>query len=416
METPDHSASNPRKPLSQAADASIRTLILSLYLPSLIHSVCRGVLLPVLPLFSLELGESYVSVGLIVAGEGVGALIGAVPAGKVLSRFGRKLTMLIGCGGTGFFTLSLAYVDSVPEAFSMCVLSGIGAGFFNIACHAYLAEAVAVQNRGKAISVYGGIYRLGLLAGPALGGRLAADGGLKAPFIFCGAAEGITLILVMLFVVRTHFGEPGSGSVGRGADHLLDHIRSNLGMYVPAAGGFLIFQGTRSARGILIPLIGAEVLGLDIQAVGYVVSMSNAVDLSLFFPAGLIMDNLGRKAAILPSFFIQSAGIAYLATIDGYSGLLAAAVLIGLGNGLGSGTMLTLSADLAPESRRGEFLGYWRLIGEGGRAGTQAMIGGVAAALSLSAAALVVAVLGLTGVALFARFVPETLTKEIDRS
>ena len=389
----------------------MRTLIVSLYLPTLIHSLSRGILLPVLPLFALELGDSYVSVGLIVAGEGVGALLGAVPAGKVLNRFGRKPTMLLGCGATGFFTLCLAFVESVPEAFSICVLSGVGGGFFNIGCHGYLAEAVLIQNRGKAIAAYGGVYRIGLLAGPALGGWLGANAGLRVPLVFCGAAEGVTLILVMLFVVRTHSGQAGFEAGRRVTGSLLEHVRLNLGRYIPVAGGVLIFQGTRSARGILIPLFGAEAVGLDIEAVGYVISITNAVDSSLFLPAGFLMDNFGRKAAILPSVFIQSVSIAFLGTVDGYSGFLTAAIFIGLGNGLGSGTMLTLSTDLAPDRLRGEFFGYWRVIGEGGRSGTQAMIGGVAAVLSLSAAALWVALLGLAALLLFACFVPETLTK-----
>ena len=78
---------------SQAAGGRIRSLILSLYLPSLIQALCHGVLLPVLPIFALELGASYGGVGLILAGEGFGTLLGALPAGKAVGRFRRKVTM-----------------------------------------------------------------------------------------------------------------------------------------------------------------------------------------------------------------------------------------------------------------------------------------------------------------------------------
>ena len=51
-----------------------------------------------------------------------------------------------------------------------------------------------------------------------------------------------------------------------------------------------------------------------------------------------------------------------------FAALLAATSLIGFGNGLGSGTMLTLGADLAPPKGEGmgAFLGLWRLIGDTG--------------------------------------------------
>ena len=49
--------------------------------------------------------------------------------------------------------------------------------------------------------------------------------------------------------------------------------------------------------------------------------------------------------------------------------LLAAAILTGIGNGFGSGIMMTLGADLAPKGSIGEFLGLWRLIGDIGSTG-----------------------------------------------
>lgn len=369
-----------------------------------------------MPLFALDLGASYGVVGLILAAEGFGTLIGAFPAGKAVGRFGRKVTMLLGSGCTGVFTLLLVWVETVQEAFLLQILSGFGVAFFYVSCHAYMAETVVVENRGKAIALYGGINRFGLLVGPALGGSIGAAIGIRAPFLLCATAYATTLLIVMLFVGRTHFRESGTPGAHRKTSETFSlHLRSHLGKYAPAAGGYLFFQGIRSARAILIPLIGAEALGLDVQAIGVIVSISMAVDLSLFYPAGLIMDNLGRKAAILPSFFIQLVGIALLATVNGFSGLLGAAVIIGLGNGIGSGSMLTLSADLAPKEHRGEFLGLWRLVGEGGRSGTQVLIGGLAAVLSLPAAALIVAASGMTGVGIFARFVPETLVNDTRR-
>ena len=87
-------------------------------------------------------------------------------------------------------------------------------------------------------------------------------------------------------------------------------------------------------------------------------------------------------------------------------------LLIGLGNGIGSGTMLTLSADIAPPEFRGEFFGYWRVVSEGARLGSHATIGGVGSLFSLTAAALLIAVGGFVGFLLFAFCVRETLVKD----
>ena len=58
--------------------------------------------------------------------------------------------------------------------------------------------------------------------------------------------------------------------------------------------------------------------------------------------------------------------------------LLLAASLIGFGNGLSSGGMMTLGADLAPRDGLSAFLGLWRLIGDGGRLSGPVCVGYIA--------------------------------------
>jgi len=130
--------------------------------------------------------------------------------------------------------------------------------------------------------------------------------------------------------------------------------------------------------------------------------------MSLFYPAGWLMDHLGRKYAILPSFLIQAAGMFLVPFTHSFGALLAAAMLIALGNGLGSGSMMTLGADLAPKESRGEFLGVWRLIGDLGHTGGPIVVGQVADLVALPMAAWALAAAGLSAGLVFGLLVPET--------
>jgi MFS family permease len=123
------------------------------------------------------------------------------------------------------------------------------------------------------------------------------------------------------------------------------------------------------------------------------------------------MDRKGRKHAIVPSFVVQAFGLALIPLTGGFLSLLFAASLIGLGNGLSAGTMMTLGADLAPVDSRGAFLGVWRLIGDMGAAGGPLIVGGVAGILALGASALVISGAGGMAASIFAFLVPETLRK-----
>ncbi len=80
------------------------------------------------------------------------------------------------------------------------------------------------------------------------------------------------------------------------------------------------------------------------------------------------------------------------------AGSLAAVVaLIAVGNGLGSGIVMTLGADAAPVLGRGQFLGAWRLCGDIGLSGGPLVVGAAAAVAPLAAACVMVGALGLLG-------------------
>jgi MFS family permease len=174
----------------------------------------------------------------------------------------------------------------------------------------------------------------------------------------------------------------------------------------------MLAQMVRTGPTILFPLYGADVLGLDVAAIGAVISIGAAVDMTLFYPTGVIMDRYGRKFAIIPSFLLQGIGLALLPFIQSFTGLAFVAGLVGLGNGLGSGTMLTLGADLAPPESRGEFLGMWRLIGDSGSMVGPIMGGAIAGWLALPIAAVVMGSSGLISSLVFATLVPETNRQE----
>jgi MFS family permease len=73
--------------------------------------------------------------------------------------------------------------------------------------------------------------------------------------------------------------------------------------------------------------------------------------------------------------------------------------------------MMTLGADLAPKENVGEFLSFWRLIGDGGQMGAPMIVGRIADMVGLSPAAFVIAGIGLAASGIFLFFVPETLQK-----
>ncbi len=198
------------------------------------------------------------------------------------------------------------------------------------------------------------------------------------------------------------------GGLSGHTSHLLAVFGEHYRVLLSAGLGQFFGQMIRSGRRVVIPLYAADVVGLDLNQIGLIVTMSAAIDMAMFYPAGVIMDRYGRKFASVPCFAIQGLGMALVPLTFGFWSLLAATLVIGFGNGLGSGSMLTLGSDLAPKESMGEFLGMWRLIGDMGQTGAPLVVGTVADALSLSGATLVIAMTGFAAAAVLGLLVPET--------
>jgi MFS family permease len=321
--------------------------------------------------------------------------------------------MILGSGLVAASTLGLIWSDQFPGLVLLRFLAGIGAALWALSRHAYIAEAIAPAQRGQALSMFGGINRIGIFGGPAIGGVLADQAGIHATFGLSAALAGLALAMSAILLkplaraTTSLLASHRWRLVGAG-------VRRNARDLSAAATAQTLGQMIRAGRFLIIPLWGAKQLGLDAAQVGTIVTAGAILDVSMFIPAGMLMDRFGRKVAAVPSFALMALGIGLIPFTRDFLTLLLVAMLIGLGNGLGSGLMMTLGADLAPPGATGEFLGIWRLIGDVGAVTGPLMVGAVAAAFGLSGGAWVLSVAGWLAVVTLARLVRETRVSPLD--
>ena len=363
-------------------------------------------MIPVLPIFTRTFDASYGVVGLVLAAEGIGQLCGNLPVGTLLRRFGRNNTMRIGVVIVVSTVLALYWSQTVLEVVCLRFLTGVGHAVWNVSRVAYLAEETVSQGRGRAIALFGGVSRMGSFIGPGVGGLVAACWGIRAPFI---AYALIAVVVLLIVLVGLGPEKRGVETANKKSFRMWDIFKEHRSILTRAGSGQLLAQTVRSGRSVIVPLYAADVIGLSVDQIGFVLSAASFVDMSLFYPAGVIMDRFGRKFAIVPSFLLQALGMAAIPLTGGFISLTAAVCVIGIGNGLSSGSMMTLGADLAPPADVGDFLGVWRLIGDGGRMGSPLVVGGISDIVGLHPAALIIACAGLCSSAIFAFLVPETL-------
>src|SRR5690606_1023906 len=182
---------------------------------------------------------------------------------------------------------------------------------------------------------------------------------------------------------------------------LREHARTFLTLGLACA----LVAAIRACRQVVIPL-WADHLGLDAATTSLIYGIMGSMDMLLFYPAGKVMDLRGRLAVTLPSLLIMGGSLLLVPLTTGFASLLAVSMALGIGNGIGSGIVMTTAADASPAVGRAQFLGVWRIITDTGGGGGPLLLSGLTAVLSLAWGIVGIGGLGFLSAWMFWRWLP----------
>jgi MFS family permease len=108
----------------------------------------------------------------------------------------------------------------------------------------------------------------------------------------------------------------------------------------------------------------------------------------------------------VPSMLIMGLALLLMPLTQGAQTLMVAAGVLGFGNGIGSGLIMTLGADHSPRAGRAHFLGVWRLMADIGATCGPALLSLLVATLSLAAGIAVTGVISFVAAGQLAYWIP----------
>jgi MFS family permease len=374
-------------------EGGLRAIALSAYGPTLLGSTGAGAVSPIIAVSARELGASIGVAALLVAMLGVGQLLGDLPSGALAARIGERRALLVAAVVEAAGMLVAALAGGLVMLFVGVLVIGLAGSLFGLARQAYLTEAVPVAMRARALSTLGGVNRIGYFVGPFIGSFVISRGGTEAAYAVGGVASLAAFVLVLFApdITGSAHRVTGGGAPRSVSSVLLQHRHVLLTL----GTGAMCVAGARAVREALVPL-WAESVGFSPAQTSLVFGVAGALDMVLFYPSGWLMDRYGRVAAAVPSMLVLGLGMALLPLATSLVAVTAAATVLGVGNGLGAGLIMTLGADASPADGRAQFLGGWRLCADLGRAGGPLVLSGLSAVVSLGAASVL---LGLGAVA-----------------
>lgn len=369
----------------------LRALVPSLYAPAFLYSIGQGALVPVIALAARREGASIPLAGAIVGLRGIGICLGDVPAGKLVSRLGQRRSTVLASAVLAVSGAAAA-LGRAPWLLATSVLiMGLGWATWLVARLSLATDLAPDARRGQVIATLGGASRVGNFIGPLLGALLITAFGIDAAFWLQGVAVAVGCATMLASA------PPGAAHAAAGRDH------GRVFASVAAAGvrrvagpgiGAVAICALRSSRQALLPLWAAHI-GVDAAGVSLVFAASSALDMLLFVPAGYASDRWGRKVVALSCLAVLAIGHLLIPFTGDLTGLMAVGLLLGFGNGLGSGIVMTMGADLAPAEGRAAFLGFWRFVADVGTAGGPFLVSAVVAVAALGPAAIGIGGAGL---------------------
>jgi len=171
----------------------------------------QSAMFAVLPTIGREVGLKEIQVGAIIAASSIVFFVASPLWGRASDRFGRRRVFITGqfgyvLGGTlfagsfwfaleGWLTPLFAWFAMIAARMTQATLMSASAP----AAGAYIADITSPRDRARGLARIGAANNLGSIAGPAVGGALAALS-LLAPFVLAVVSVAIAALLSLRYL------------------------------------------------------------------------------------------------------------------------------------------------------------------------------------------------------------------------
>lgn len=342
------------------------------------------------PLLAFDLGGTFFLVGLVSAFSAAPRIIGGPLAGALADRLGRRPVVVAGCVLHGGAAAMQGFTDSYAVFLGLELISGFGVAVWVTGSAALLADFTRVTNRGRGVALRNVSMRLGILAGPVAAGVIAAALDIGAVMVFIGVTK-IFIVLVTWLLIKEvrHIPAPAPEARERSRPRLRLDVsvfmtRNFLTLSVVTLAIGLVTAGPGAFR-TYFP-VQAEDVGLSVADIGLAIGLSGLVAMLISMPVGLAVDWWGRRPILLIGLVTMAGSMFMVMGMEGLLIALVVAGIFGIGEVVGMNTLQTFAMDLAPEEKRGYFLGTWQGTLNSGQLVGPLLVGAVAAPLGIPGA------------------------------
>lgn len=311
------------------------TLFLSIF--AVITGV--GIVVPLLPVYALQLGAGGIYVGMIFGAFSLSRSVFLPYFGRLSDRKGRKPFIVFGLFSYALISIGFIFSESVESLIGLRFVQGIVSAMIMPVTQAYIGDITPEGREGFTMGLFNMSVFCGLSLGPLLGGAINDWMSLNMAFLCMGllALIGFFLSLLLLPPIRSE------KVIARGIQPLPWQwlLRDRL-----IAGLFALRFAYTAAIGMIwgfLPVLAAMEFSLPSSSIGILVMLGVFVSGVLHAPMGVLADHFSRRALVLVGCGIATAGVLLFPWADGFWDLFWANVLFGIGGGISMPAVMAMA-------------------------------------------------------------------------
>lgn len=346
-----------------------------------------GVVVPVLPVFARSFDVGQLETGLVVSSFALMRLATSPFTGRMIDRAGERTILVTGVLIVAASSAAMGLAQSYEQLLVFRAAGGIGSSMFSVSAMTLLIHSTVPQQRGRATGTFQTGFLIGNMAGPAVGGLLAAIS-IRAPFFFY-AVTLVAAALVGLVMLRGHGamaagdtnGNPAEATPHRPFRQVLADVRYQAALACNFANGW----SSMGIRSSLLPVLVVEVLHRTPVWTGAAMAIASVVQTVAIQPAGRFVDRVGRRPAMIAGSLICAVAMVGVA----FSPNIWVLIVALSGNALGVSLMGTAPAATVGDvagPRSGNPVAAFSMAGDAGQILGPLAAGALADQLSISGA------------------------------
>lgn len=159
-----------------------------------------GIVIPILPFLSPELGADKMDIAYIVVTYAICSGISGPFWGRLSDRLGRKPVIMICLAGAAVSYVMLGLANQLWMVFAARGFAGLMAGNFGVAS-AMMTDITRPEDRARGMGLIGAAFGLGMVLGPMLGGLLSGESAsFTLPCIFAGGMSVLAIVAAAIFL------------------------------------------------------------------------------------------------------------------------------------------------------------------------------------------------------------------------